>query len=191
MSQHLAAGWFGKLPTLGDFVRRRLPDKFVDAWDDWLARELGAWREAEGEAWLQAYLSAPTWRFVTGADVPYPGSPGWHGVLMPSVDRVGRYFPLTLAAPKPVRQDPGLPSPQWLATLEQHALAAMHDDWSAEQLEQTLSALGLPGPEGDEEVPRGGVLWTRWGGDGNDPPALLTRGLPSGWHFSRLLQPGD
>lgn len=26
-------GFFGKLPCLGDFVRRRLPDTFVSQWD--------------------------------------------------------------------------------------------------------------------------------------------------------------
>jgi len=29
-------GLFGKLPSHGDFLRRRASDTFVDAWDGWL-----------------------------------------------------------------------------------------------------------------------------------------------------------
>ena len=35
-------GWFGKLPGLGDFASRRLPDTFVAAWDRWLPILSGA-----------------------------------------------------------------------------------------------------------------------------------------------------
>ena len=31
-----AAGWYGKLPGLGDFAMRRLPPNFVERWDAWL-----------------------------------------------------------------------------------------------------------------------------------------------------------
>jgi type VI secretion system protein ImpM len=43
------------------------------------------------------YLTFPVWRFLLPVGVL--GSTAWTGVLMPSVDRVGRYFPLTLATP--------------------------------------------------------------------------------------------
>ena len=83
-------GWYGKLPSLGDFASRRLSPLFVEPWDRWLATGLDAWRNAD-EAWLAAFLAAPTWRFALGAGVPFAQSPGYAGVLMPSVDRVGRY----------------------------------------------------------------------------------------------------
>jgi type VI secretion system protein ImpM len=59
-----AAGWYGKLPTLGDFASRRLPVDFIEPWDDWLANGLAAWRAASPEGWLHEYLAAPSWRFV-------------------------------------------------------------------------------------------------------------------------------
>jgi type VI secretion system protein ImpM len=31
-------GFYGKLPTAGDFVTRRLPIDFVRVWDRWLAQ---------------------------------------------------------------------------------------------------------------------------------------------------------
>ncbi len=96
-------GVFGKIPTLGDFLRVGLPVSFVTRWDEWLQQEMSRARETLGSSWNDAYLSAPIWRFTlpAGAAGPRPVS----GVLLPSVDRVGRQYPLTLAvvhsAPEP------------------------------------------------------------------------------------------
>lgn len=87
-------GWFGKLPGMGDFGQRRLPPRFRAVWDEWLQNGLQHLR-AGREDWVAHYLHAPIWFFALGADVMSP-SP-WVGVLMPSVDSVGRYFPLTIA----------------------------------------------------------------------------------------------
>src|SRR5664279_3439708 len=85
-------GWYGKLPTLGDFASRRLEADFIEPWDLWLGEGLQGQRESMGDAWLDAYLQSPPWRFLL-----MPGVlPGFDaglivaGVLMPSVDRVGR-----------------------------------------------------------------------------------------------------
>jgi type VI secretion system protein ImpM len=91
------AGCFGKLRGNGDFVTRRLPPGFVEPWDAMLQAGLLAGRAARGRAWLDAYLTAPLWRFALGGGVL--GRGGWAGVLMPSVDSAGRHFPLTIAAP--------------------------------------------------------------------------------------------
>ena len=32
----MPVGFYGKLPSHGDFLRRRVSDAFVDAWDAWL-----------------------------------------------------------------------------------------------------------------------------------------------------------
>ena len=89
-------GFYGKLPGLGDFVTRELPRSFLDTWDDWLQRSLADSKAALGEAWLQTYLNSPIWRF--GILPGVCGEKGWAGILMPSVDKVGRYFPLTIAS---------------------------------------------------------------------------------------------
>jgi type VI secretion system protein ImpM len=152
-------GWYGKLPSLGDFASRRLAPSFVEPWDDWLAAGLAAWREQSPEGWLDAYLASPSWRFVlmpgclrSGPAALHggPGGPGgdtgaWAGVLMPSVDRVGRYFPLTLVRALPVlpadaAQLEGLQ--RWLHRLDDLALDVLHDDWTVEQLEAELPRLG-------------------------------------------------
>jgi len=89
-------GFFGKIPSLGDFVTRDLPRDFLDTWDDWLQQSVAASKSALGDAWLNTYLNSPIWRFVLLPGVC--GERGWAGILMPSVDKVGRYFPLTFAS---------------------------------------------------------------------------------------------
>ena len=95
----MQVGFYGKLPSHGDFLRRRVSDAFVDAWDAWLRECLAASRTALGARWLDVYLTSPAWRFVcaAGACGPAPVI----GVAAPSVDQVGRYFPLTLVAELP------------------------------------------------------------------------------------------
>lgn len=90
-----AAGWFGKLPGLGDFACRRLPSRFTDGWDAWLQRAIGDTRERLREDWSDLFTTFPVWRFVLPPDLLGPD--GWSGILLPSVDRVGRCFPLTVA----------------------------------------------------------------------------------------------
>ena len=92
-------GVFGKLPALGDFLLRGLPAGFADPWHGWLADGLATCREMLGDGWLAAYLEAPVWRFALAGDACGPDPVT--GVLMPSVDAVGRYFFLTLASPAP------------------------------------------------------------------------------------------
>jgi type VI secretion system protein ImpM len=144
------AGWHGKLPSLGDFASRRLPLEFVEVWDAWLASGLGHWRACAPQTWLADYLASPVWRFVLmpgvvpGADPAGPADTAWAGVLMPSVDRVGRYFPLTIACPLADSQRVASPALWlWLAQLEDLAVNALQDDWRIDRLEDELARLPL------------------------------------------------
>ena len=141
------AGWHGKLPSLGDFATRRLPPDFVSTWDGWLSAGLDALQQQPG--WLDAYLASPSWRFLLmpGVLPSALGEQPWAGVLMPSVDRVGRYYPLTLAAPLPA-----LPADSagvetlwtWLLKLDEAAADALHEDWPIARLEEELLRLPVP-----------------------------------------------
>jgi type VI secretion system protein ImpM len=87
-------GLFGKLPSHGDFLRRRVSDAFTGRWDSWLQQSIAASLHEAGRDWLDLYLTSPAWRFVCS-----PRSVTQHclaGVMVPSVDRVGRYYPLTV-----------------------------------------------------------------------------------------------
>jgi len=91
-------GWYGKLASLGDFAHRRLPPEWLRACDDWLAVALQGARERLGERWLEVYLTAPLLRFAWAPGVV--DSQWWFGLLMPSCDSVGRYYPLVVVHPR-------------------------------------------------------------------------------------------
>jgi type VI secretion system protein ImpM len=92
-------GFYGKLPSHGDFLRRRVSNAFVDGWDAWLQAGMAASRSVLGDRWLDVFLTSPAWRF---ACAPGPcGAAAVLGLMAPSVDRVGRYFPFTLVAELP------------------------------------------------------------------------------------------
>jgi type VI secretion system protein ImpM len=140
-----SAGWYGKLPTLGDFAQRRLPHAFVEGWDGWLQQCLQASRTALGPGWLEHYLSAPAWRFVLLPGVI--GAEPWAGVLLPSVDRVGRYFPLTVCSRLPVCAPLGSSLAAlecWLEELATCALLGLDAESGYGRLEAALQGLALP-----------------------------------------------
>lgn len=137
-----APGFFGKLPSHGDFVTRRLPPAVRLCFDDWLQRGLVQSRIDLGEAWLPAWLSSPLWRFVVAAGVC--GEHAWAGVMMPSHDRVGRCFPLLLAAAFDATPSlPGCLAPHdgWFARLEAMALSTLEEGFSLERFDLALAAL--------------------------------------------------
>jgi len=135
-----APGWYGKVAFLGDFASRRLPQEFVDVCDAWLARGIEASQTQLGAHWLNTYLTGPIWRFAWSPGVIDPQ--WWLGVMMPSCDKVGRYFPLVIA-----RTAPALPATaDGLAALEawyRHvgavALASLQPGAALEDFESALA----------------------------------------------------
>ncbi|EGV31163.1 Type VI secretion system-associated protein [Thiorhodococcus drewsii AZ1] len=138
----LETGFYGKLPALGDFVSRRLPAEFVQPWDLWLRESLANSRLQLGDDWLDIYLTSPLWRFALSPGLV--GQAAWAGVMMPSVDRVGRYFPLTLACPLPSGADlmSLVSESDWFERAEILALAALDDSCSLDGFDAQVRALG-------------------------------------------------
>lgn len=144
-------GAFGKMPALGDFFRIGVAAEIVPPWDAWLQATLVSASQSLGDRFEACYMSAPIWRFALPPGVA--GSQGVIGVLMPSVDRVGRRFPLTLMAQTGSDEQAPLRNLIWqapvLAALEALALDALDDSMTRETLAErlaglTLRALGLP-----------------------------------------------
>lgn len=79
------AGFFGKLPTTGDFVWRGLPDAFRRHWDAWLTRHIAPLLR-DGATFPPGGLR---FRLPSGGRLAA-------GVILPSEDRAGRQFPLSL-----------------------------------------------------------------------------------------------
>ena len=192
-------GWFGKLPGMGDFAHRRLPEAFRSVWDPWLQRGLARLRDRHAD-WTAHYLEAPVWCFALGAQVV--GERGWMGVLMPSVDGVGRYFPFTLA----VELDEGVPGAlhgealvaalRWWALGTQAVLEGLEGDLDALRFDAALSRLfvGVAAePSADDrsfELPLAGAsLWMETPGlEGG--VRMLATGLPRDLQFEALFLGG-
>lgn len=147
MTAQLASpfGLYGKLPAHGDFVQRNLPAAFVSVWDEWLQRCLADSRNQLNESWLDYYLTGAIWRFALGHGAINHQS--WIGILMPSVDSVGRYFPMTIALPlsKPLDAFAVLCNhPGFFEALEQAGLDALQQPQDADQLWQQLDRMPVP-----------------------------------------------
>ncbi|WP_035055133.1 type VI secretion system-associated protein TagF [Andreprevotia chitinilytica] len=84
---------FGKLPRRADFVRINATHPVVQEFDNLIARSL-TWA-AQHEGWQDQYLSAGASDFhFTSAD----GKWAFFGVLHPSRDEAGRFYPLVAGA---------------------------------------------------------------------------------------------
>ena len=173
-------GLYGKVPSLGDFISRRLPKMFIADWDAWLQHSLLISREKLGDRWLDLYLGMPMWRFCVGPGIL--SGEMWMGVLVPSVDRVGRYFPLTIAASLPENTDMAATfssSSVWFENVEAAALELLKASASFEKIDPALAALpratAIPKPSSDDStvpLPRSTQQFLRqsfvghWGDEG-------------------------
>jgi type VI secretion system ImpM family protein len=193
------AGWFGKIPALGDFVTRGLPGSFVTPWDAWLSGELAQARQGLGEGWDETYASAPTLCFSLT-----PGAldeKAWHGILVPSFDRVGRQFPLTLALSGPRELAAGFGRAGWaqLCTL---ARQARESEDSADDLDEALRLFigqhfNFPASQDREPwrvgsalatVPEGlSLWWSQPAVEDREAVPILFYGLPRGEWLRELL----
>lgn len=138
-------GMYGKIPVLGDFVTRRLTPHFVETWDKWLQSALASSKEQLGDQWLDIYLTSPIWHFILSPGIC--GPPPWAGILMPSVDKVGRYFPLTFAvslAPDNKLTTLFSSAADWFEHLEQLALSVLDDNINLDELDRKLQLQTLP-----------------------------------------------
>jgi type VI secretion system protein ImpM len=194
-------GLFGKLPSHGDFLRRRVSDAFVDAWDAWLRECLAESRVALGERWIDLYLTSPAWRFVCEAGAC--GAAPLVGLMVPSVDRVGRFFPLTLVAELP--EDVNLMAAAsgsssffenaerlLIETLATEEIDFERFDGQVVQLGATLEALTIPppvllDPAAAVSAPEGAQAWHISLGGGAQLTPIFEQLLAH--HLSLLYRP--
>lgn len=166
----MRCGLFGKLGSKRDFIALATPRKFLEVWEPWMQACLSASRHQLGDGWQNAFLSAPIWRFWLGADVC---GTSVAGVIMPSIDAIGRYYPLTLhaiaddetsiALPDTDAQDP------WYEDAERFLLATLDPgvsfETTAAALEQMHPASTQPGTKA-ELIRSGNFIGTTPGDDG-------------------------
>lgn len=187
-----AIGFCGKLPARGDFVTAGLPRRFTEAWYDWVQPVMAASRRTLGENWDAAWLEAPIWRFALSPGICGPDSV--LGLWMPSVDRVGRHFPLTFAALAD-NADPALLIREgggFLAAAEGLGIEALARDLAPDTLAARLATDAGPGDSGvDPELcPPDGALWWSAGSPRVPRSVFATGSLPDDATFLGMLDAG-
>lgn len=138
----VAAGWYGKLPGLGDFAMRRLPPQFVERWDQWLQAGLRGMPHARRASDDGAF--APVRRFWLAPGVV--DALAWTGLLMASADRAGRRFPLTVAQPMPTLAQ-AIAARRWFASVVAAMRFTQGNEHTLDDFEECLAALLPPPPK--------------------------------------------
>jgi type VI secretion system protein ImpM len=198
-SQSPTLGWFGKIPSLGDFATRNLPPSFVKPWDEWLSAELSEARFVWADSWATTYQQAPMLCFSLGAGAADDFA--WQGILLPSFDRVGREFPLTIAQSRP-RLAATTVGRQWWVALAAAGRRALEPGCGADGVDKALAVFvdhqPEPGHCAQSDVQRmepasatvsdGTSAWWPWSvEDSPEVTPAVFAGLPRGVCFRKLL----
>jgi len=138
----LKSGVYGKLPMHGDFIHRNLPTSFIKTWDEWLQLYIAGTREKMGDEWLDIYLTSPIWRFVLSSGVIDANH--WAGIMLPSVDQVGRYYPFSIVMPLSSDLNPlefiSLHT-NWFESIEELALQALEEQFPVDELVENVNGI--------------------------------------------------
>lgn len=158
--QQIHAGYYGKIPARGDFVKHQLPRSFIEPWDDWLQAAIHRSKEQLADEWLDAYLTSPVYRFLLSSGLC--GNRQWMGVFMPSVDQVGRYFPMVLCMPVPSSENIFSllkTSENWFIQTERLITSCLEDEFDLEDFNQSVADMSISvASSADYDVTRNRVV---------------------------------
>lgn len=146
---------FGKLPAHGDFVSRGIGGAERDGLDDWLSTELARARDVLRDSFEENFDMAPPWRFAWREN---EGESWTAGAMAPSMDSVGRRFPIMVAR-RAIDQESAAGAAE---ACEDAIYEALSGGWDADRLVEGVAAIA-PQP-GEEAVERDG-WWTLGSGD--------------------------
>ncbi|CDZ49592.1 type VI secretion system-associated protein TagF [Neorhizobium galegae] len=187
-------GFFGKLPTHGDFVWTGLGRKLHGAIDAWLQSSLEAIQAEFGGQWERRFRSMPSWRFIVEQDLWVPATVA--GVIVPSLDRVGRSFPLVVAAqlhgfsgdPRSLCLDD-----TWFVATEGLAETSARRDFDIDTFTTNLKQLRPPRPgqfyDGVEpsSFTQPGTFWWRMNSEDRRMRGFRVSGAPGPSDFLKLF----
>lgn len=143
--------WYGKLPSAADFVGRRMPHGIETNWDNWIRSGMDQLRHESGAHWQERFVRCPIWFFMYPTQV--------QGVLVagaiaPSIDRVGRYYPITVMAFSPA-QTKGFADDAQVSRFFSDVRSAIIDarriPLSVEQLDERVALICNPFESGTEQ----------------------------------------
>ncbi|HRK84788.1 MAG TPA: type VI secretion system-associated protein TagF [Alcaligenes sp.] len=155
LDANLAVMWYGKIPAMGDFVRRRMPDSILLPWERWFSSGVSQIRPFTKPAGVNLAGSAvPVWGFVRS--LPQGGVQA--GAVMPSQDRVGREYLVCALVALDLEQCQRVRLPVLASLVEQLGLVLQQGVrfcWAATQVDQTLCrALPVAGLLADSAAAR-------------------------------------
>lgn len=168
-------GVYGKLPSKRDFIAARIAAPVLTVLETWLQGGIAASKNKMGGDWQQAFLTAPIWRFWLGEQI---AGTFCVGAVMPSVDGVGRYFPLTILShgrPGEILLPPlDDPLDAWFDPVEGRLLSALDPALSFEansflQDLQGARSCAKPASETTSTALRRGAIWSADPAEGAGP----------------------
>ena len=133
----MSVGLYGKYPAKRDFVVVNIPHAVLQPLEKWIQSALAASREKLRASWAECYMIQPIWNFRLGSSIT---GVDCIGAMAPSVDGVGRAFPLVILS----HASPGSPGYPPLGSLKS-------SDWFPEVHGRLLLAL-------DEEAPADPIM---------------------------------
>jgi len=199
-------GIYGKLPAHRDYVLLNLPESVEATLYDWLGPLLSEVQATMGyEQWLNAYLNASPCGYAIAFKQPEPMT--YIGVMISSVDAVGRYFPLLsgvlLRDEKSLAYFNPMGMQDLLNSLVDEQVNALHQQQSIETLYQSMVALlsnhsltpwhekpltHLPtSAQSNDVIPLHGVVQSYWWALDQPSLEVMCAGLPSADFYQSLL----
>jgi type VI secretion system protein ImpM len=124
---------------------------FAGAWDQWLQAVIPQARQVLGQEWADAWSRMPVWRFSFAAGLC--GATPVSGVWLPSLDCVGRSFPLLIAAQCAMAND------AFLDAAEQIGIETIQAALAPDDLARSLNVAPRPLPASAPAV--SGMRWWR------------------------------
>ncbi len=192
-----SSGFLGKLPARGDFVTAEIGRAAARTWETWTAHVLVALDALPADRRRVLWRTAPVWRFALPATMCGPDP--LLGLWLPSIDTVGRHYPLLIAVPCPG----GTPDRMarrgtaWLDAAEDAGRAAIADDLAPEDLRSRLPpppdldvAPDADLPHGMAPLP-GSALWWTEGSPRLPPQARVLDAMPDPATFMAMLDAGS
>lgn len=187
-------GFYGKIPSHGDFVSEGLDRELLGAFDNWLQSGMHACAEVFGDRWSAVFSASPPLRFIIERGIW--GRSAYAGVLLPSKDRVGRKYPLVILAQlSDFRQHPRTLylDDTWFMAAEALAETSVTSDFEMSRFTSSIKRLRLPKPRGEDDELHISVgsptsLWWYIDAASRRPRGMKFDGKPAAADFVKLFR---
>lgn len=187
-------GFFGKVPSHGDFISDGLERELIGTFDDWTRSGMHACADMFAGRWPKIFSSSPPIRFIIERGIW--GNCAYAGVIVPSADRVGRKYPLAIIAqlnsfrkhPRALYLDD-----TWFMAAEALAETSMTADFDMSRFNASIKKLRLPNPREENDAPEMGrnrtpaSIWWHIDPASRRPRGVKFDGKPKASDFLRLF----